>query len=130
MRPLLTLLFLANCISLAPAAEPNTLTPAEQAEGWRLLFDGRTTQGWRTFKKETFPARGWVVDEGWLRKVGKVRGGDIVSQEQFSDFELQWEWKISPRGNNGVKYFISEERGGATGGAGGRRTNTRRADPL
>lgn len=94
---------------------PNTLTPAEQAAGWRLLFDGKTTAGWRGFKRATFPSRGWEVQDGWLVKIGGVRGGDIISEDSFGSFELQWEWKISPRGNNGVKYFITEKRGGAVG---------------
>jgi hypothetical protein len=96
-------------------AEHNTLTPSQQAAGWRLLFDGRTTQGWRGYKKSTFPEQGWVVRDGWLVKEANVRGGDIISVDQFTDFELEWEWKISPRGNNGVKYFITEAGGGATG---------------
>lgn len=97
------------------AAEPNTLTAEEAGAGWRLLFDGRTTEGWRGFKKRGFPEKGWVVRDGWLVKQAGVRGGDIISLDQFAEFELEWEWKISPRGNSGIKYFIVESRSGATG---------------
>jgi hypothetical protein len=94
---------------------PNTLSPAEKAAGWRLLFDGHTTQGWRGFKQSTFPNQGWVIENGLLIKQPRVRGGDIVTTDTFLDFELTWEWRIRKGGNNGVKYFITEERGSAVG---------------
>jgi hypothetical protein len=97
------------------AQEPNQLTPAEQAAGWKLLFDGRTTQGWRSFRKDTFPQKGWVVEEGWLKCLFHGQGGDIITTEQFTDFELQWEWRIPAKANNGVKYFITEQRPEAIG---------------
>ena len=102
----------------AEAAEdtaPNTLTAAEQAAGWKLLFDGRTTEGWRNFKKPSFPSQGWTVENGLLVKQSRIRGGDIVTTETYMDFELTWEWRIGPGGNNGVKYFITEEHDGAIG---------------
>jgi hypothetical protein len=97
------------------AAEPNQLTPEETAAGWRLLFDGKTTQGWRSFRKDRFPSKGWVVEEGWLKCIAGGRGGDIVTVDQFTDFDLRWEWRLPPRANNGVKYFITEERSQAIG---------------
>lgn len=97
------------------AAEPNQLTDAEKQAGWKLLFDGRTTAGWRGYQKKDFPDRGWTVEEGCLKKVVKVRGGDIVTEQTFSDFELTWEWRIAPAGNNGVKYLVTEERPSAPG---------------
>jgi hypothetical protein len=93
----------------------NTLTASERAEGWRLLFDGQTTNGWRSFKKTTFPGQGWAIEEGCLKKIARVRGGDLISRDQFTDFDLKWEWKLPPRANNGLKYFITEERGAAVG---------------
>lgn len=110
--------FLLVSAALQPlvAATPNTLSPAEKAAGWRLLFDGKTTQGWRGFKKAAFPDQGWSVQDGWLVKLANVRGGDIISVDTFDNFEFSWDWKISPHGNNGVKYFITEKRaGGAVG---------------
>jgi hypothetical protein len=100
--------------SLASAAPANQLSDEEKAAGWKLLFDGQTTQGWRSFKKQSFPAKGWIVEDGWLRGLGKG-GGDIISDSEFTDFELQWEWKLAPEGNSGVKYFVLESRSSALG---------------
>ena len=97
--------------AVAANPEPNTLSAEEKAAGWRLLFDGKTTQGWRGFKKKDFPTTGWVVEDGWLKKAAKQRGGDIITVDKFSDFELHWEWRIPPKANNGIKYMIIEERG-------------------
>jgi hypothetical protein len=100
--------------SLLSAAPANQLTDAQKAAGWKLLFDGQTTQGWRSFKKQTFPAKGWVVEDGWLHCLGKG-GGDIITDTELNDFELQWEWKLAPEGNSGVKYFVLESRSSALG---------------
>jgi hypothetical protein len=97
------------------ADEPNQLSPAEKAAGWRLLFDGKTTHGWRTFKKDTFPTKGWVVEDGWLKCIAGARGGDIITSDEFTDFELEWEWRLPAKANNGVKYFITEQRQQAIG---------------
>jgi len=102
-------------LTLHAVAADNELTPAETAAGWRLLFDGKTTAGWRNFKKPTFPAKGWVVEDGWLKHVARAGGGDIITIDQFSEFELTWEWRIPARANSGLKYFILEERGTAIG---------------
>jgi sugar phosphate isomerase/epimerase len=99
------------------AAPQNTLTAAERAAGWRLLFDGKTTSGWRGFQKKTFPADGWVVEHGTLKGLGR-KGGDILSTATFTDFEFAWEWRLSFQGNSGVKYFVDEARGNATGAIG------------
>jgi hypothetical protein len=104
------------CLSVASvwAAAPNQITEEEKAAGWRLLFDGKTTEGWRSFKKESFPSKGWSVEEGWLHGLGKG-GGDIITDAEFDDFELQWEWKQAAKGNSGVKYFVTESRDSAIG---------------
>jgi hypothetical protein len=96
------------------AAPPNELTDAEKAEGWKLLFDGTTTKGWHTFHQETFPAKGWVAEDGWLHCQAD-KGGDIVSADLFDQFELQWEWKLVPGGNSGLKYFVLDNRPSALG---------------
>ena len=101
-------------VEAVAAPTPNPLTDGEKAAGWRLLFDGKTTEGWRTFKKPSFPAKGWVVEDGWLHCLGKG-GGDIISDAEFGDFELHWEWKVAPGGNSGVKYFVTETRNAALG---------------
>lgn len=106
-------LLLAGAAAMAAPAV-NQLTDEEKAAGWKLLFAGKTTDGWRTFKKQSFPAIGWAVEDGWLHCLGKG-GGDIISDAEFGDFELQWEWKMAPAGNSGVKYFVTETRNAALG---------------
>lgn len=101
----------------APAQAPNTLTADERAAGWTLLFDGKTTAGWRGFQKPAFPAGGWAVEDGALTCLG-AKGGDILTTATFTDFEFAWEWKLSPKANTGVKYFVDERRGNATGAIG------------
>lgn len=102
----------------AQVDQPNTLTAAERAAGWRLLFDGKTTGGWRGFRRPTFPARGWVVEDGTLKSLGQ-NGGDIITTSTYDDFEFSWEWKLSPQGNSGIKYFVDEQRGNEGGAIGG-----------
>src|SRR5688572_24659157 len=103
------------CWASGLGAAPNELTSAEKAESWKLLFDGKTTAGWRSFKKQTFPDKGWVVEDGTLKKVANVQGGDIITTNTFEQFDLRWEWKIPAKANNGIKYLITEERGGPIG---------------
>jgi len=84
----------------------NTLSAAEQSAGWRMLFDGKTTNGWRGYKEKTMPA-GWMVMDGTLMKDRGV--GDILTTDQFGDFELALDWKIGNAGNSGVFYRGTEE---------------------
>ena len=84
----------------------NTISTKEQAEGWRLLFDGRTTVGWRGFRQPTLPA-GWQAVDGELTRVGEA--GDIVTVDEFDDFELTLDWKLSPNGNSGLFYRVTED---------------------
>ena len=102
--------------SLALAAEttPNQLSPTEKTDGWKLLFDGQSPQGWHSFKKKSFPTNGWVVQDGWLQCLGKD-GGDLLSDGEYDQFDLQWDWKIEPAGNSGLKYFVLESRASALG---------------
>jgi len=109
-----SLVLILTTASSLPAAPANQLTPEEKAAGWKLLFDGKSTHGWRSFKKQTFPAKGWVVEDGWLHCLGQ-HGGDIITDAEFNDLELQWEWKLAPDGNSGVKYFVLESRPSALG---------------
>src|SRR5690348_16836178 len=74
----------------------NTLTDFEKSAGWRLLFDGKTTTGWRSYGKPTL-SDGWKVQDGALTRVGA--GGDIISNDQFGNFELTLDWKIEACGN-------------------------------
>jgi hypothetical protein len=91
----------------------NILTDQEAAAGWQLLFDGVSTKGWRGFKKDKFPATGWQVKEAMLMveysgKGEDGNGGDIITEEKFDNFELKLEWKISPGGNSGVMFRVTE----------------------
>ena len=106
---------LVTFTSLLAAATPyNQLTDEEKAAGWRLLFDGKTTKGWHGFKQESLPGKTWEVEGEWLHCHGKP-GDDILSEGEFEQFDLQWEWKMNPRGNSGVKYFVLETRNNIIG---------------
>lgn len=99
------ILIAAACLS-ALAAD-NTLTPAEKQAGFQLLFDGHTFNGWRDPAGETPPGDSWVIDDGCLKTTPKPRiTEDLITKESYGDFELTFEWRISPRGNTGVKYRI------------------------
>lgn len=85
-------------------AQPNTLTPAEKAAGWKLLFDGKSTAGWHGYKKKTAD---WKVVDGALAPDPKA-SGDLLTDGTYGSFELSFEWKISPKGNSGVMYHVIE----------------------
>jgi hypothetical protein len=95
--------------------DPNILAQKEKAEGWKLLFNGTSFDGWRGFRQTGIPAAGWKVENGLLKTIAGVKGADLITVEKFNDFELSWEWNISAAGNNGIKYFVTEERPGAPG---------------
>jgi len=90
---------------------PNTLTAREQADGWTLLWDGKTPTGWRGAKSESFPAGGWEIKDGVLSVVESggresASGGDIITVDRYRDFELTVEFRISEGANSGIKYFV------------------------
>jgi hypothetical protein len=84
---------------------PNHLSEAEQALGWKLLWDGATTRGWRSLSGSSFPTQGWEIKDGELTVLG-ASGGDIVTEESFGPFELQLEFFITEGANSGIKYFL------------------------
>jgi len=95
---------------LVYAEKPNTLSDKEKKAGWRLLFDGQTTAGWRGYRSKTMPPS-WKVENGSLLsrpKEGESRG-DIVTVDQYGDFELVLEWKMTKGNNSGVIYRATEE---------------------
>jgi hypothetical protein len=96
----------AGCATHAGPAPLNSLTADERAAGWRLLFDGRTTAGWRGWRMDSMPS-GWQAVDGALTRVGA--GGDIITREAFRNFELALEWKVAPGGNSGIFYRASED---------------------
>ena len=90
---------------------PNTLSQAERDAGWRLLFDGETTAGWRGYNADSFPAQGWEVRDGSLATVEGGGGGDIVTEGEFADFELSLEFKVSPGANSGIFFGAIDQPG-------------------
>lgn len=84
-------------------------------DGWQSLFDGRTLDGWRAYGGKGPIGEGWKVEDGVLKKLPGVKGGDIVSVKKYGDFELEWEWRVDKDGNNGVKYLVTESRPAAPG---------------
>ncbi len=82
---------------------------------WKSLFDGTSTAGWRGFGQPDLPKQGWNVENGCLHLKESSAGGDLITIEQFTDFELEWEWRILPKGNNGIKYLVTEARPNAPG---------------
>ena len=99
---------------------PNGLSVRERAAGWRLLFDGATLAGWRGLGYDSVPSAHWNVVQGTIHKIpsGKVptmpdgqpaAGGDLMTTSSFRDFEMEFDWKVAPGANSGVKYNVSEE---------------------
>ena len=107
--PILAALAAAAAACARPPATPATdgATPptAVSDTGWRALFDGRTTAGWRGYRMDSMPS-GWTVVDGALTRTGA--GGDIITRDQFGDFELELEWKVGPGGNSGIMYRVTE----------------------
>ncbi len=91
---------------------PNQLSSYEKHNGWRLLFDGHSSAGWIGAYKDSFPQKGWVVENGNLTVLASkdgeaANGGDIVTSEEFAAFDLSFEFRLSAGANSGVKYFVT-----------------------
>jgi hypothetical protein len=115
-------LWLKELPDVAGGQWPDTLTAGERAEGWRLLWDGHTTWGWRGAKSEEFPQEGWEIADGMLTVLesggGESRaGGDIITVDLYSDFELKLEFKMTSGANSGIKYFVDPELNKGEGSA-------------
>ena len=111
------LLLQLNNVLLAQQKDvaPNTLSKKEIKEGWQLLFDGKTTNGWRKFNSKTIGSA-WRVGDGCLyldptfKDDWQIKnGGDIVTDQSFGDFDLKLEWKIEQNGNSGIMFFVVED---------------------
>ena len=110
---LIATFFIVSCTSptskVSESAGINKLSESEISEGWELLFDGETLNGWRSFLSDTI--HGWVAEDGYLTALGKGGGlsRDIITKRQFADFELYLEWKIAHGGNSGIMFRVLEE---------------------
>ena len=104
---MITTVLLLSLLQSSPAAE------------WRLLFDGRTLAGWRGLGSDTVPTAHWAVVDGAIKKIASgsvprladgrpLAGGDLMTVDSFADFELSFEWRVTPGANSGVKYNVSE----------------------
>jgi hypothetical protein len=99
---------------LTPIVTLNQLTPGEKDSGWKMLWDGETTQGWRGAKLDHFPKQGWKIENGELSVLASggaesEAGGDIVTDKRYSDFELKLEFKITEGANSGIKYYVNTD---------------------
>lgn len=100
----------------------NQLTEREISEGWLLLWDGKTTNGWRSAKAESFPEKGWKIEDCILKVVKSgggesAFGGDIITQKKYKNFILEVDFKITPGANSGIKYFVDPELNKGEGSA-------------
>lgn len=100
----------------------NQLTAREKSEGWQLLWDGKTTQGWRGAKLEHFPEKGWKIADGMLTVLQgtggeAVQGGDILTIAKYKNFELEVDFKLTKGANSGIKYFVDPELNKGEGSA-------------
>lgn len=100
----------------------NTISEREAKEGWKLLFDGKTTNGWRGAKLDKFPAKGWVVENGILKVLAgnggeSTNGGDIVTTRTYRNFILKVDFKITKGANSGIKYFVDPSMNKGAGSA-------------
>ncbi len=99
---------------LKPVVTKNNLTIDEAKNGWKLLWDGTTTNGWRGANLDGFPEKGWKIENGELTVLSSGGneaggGGDIVTRELFGDFELSVDFKLTPGANSGIKYYVDTE---------------------
>ena len=101
----------AASLTCVAQSVPNTLSSQEKAEGWRLLFDGHSTTGWRSTHGPAFPSSGWEVKDGMIsvtEQGGEEGGnaGDIITTRKYANFELTVDFRITPGANSGIKYFV------------------------
>jgi hypothetical protein len=111
MKKMLVFAILVLCGVLGFAQSPNTLTKKEQQAGWKLLFDGKTTQGWHTYLRDTVGSK-WQVKNGAIifdPTQPESGGGDLVTNMVYENYELDLEWKISKGGNSGIIFDVQED---------------------
>lgn len=101
---------------------PNTLTDYEKRKGWRMLWDGKTSEGWRSAKSDNFPETGWQIKDGVLTVLESgggeaAHGGDIITRDTYGQFELIVEFNMTEGANSGIKYFVDPELNKGSGSA-------------
>lgn len=121
-RIILLFTAVALCTTLAAQTPDNTLSRKEQRQGWQLLWDGTSTEGWRGAKLDSFPAHGWTIEDGVL-KVNKAdggestNGGDIVTVAKYRNFILSVDFLFTEGANSGIKYFVNTDLNQGLGSA-------------
>lgn len=112
-------ILLISCTLVLFGQTVNKLTPSETKEGWILLFDGTTTTHWTSADGSAFPKEGWEIENSVLTvkpSPGGHGGGDIITVDEYSDFEFSVDFKTTPNANSGIKYFYTNyEKGGRLG---------------
>ena len=110
MKKILLLSATFSLICLALSAQDNRVIKKERREGWELLFDGHSTKGWHSWKKQEV-SKGWGVKDNALHldPAIKVDRGDLVTDANFDNFELRFSWKIAPKGNSGIIFMVQEK---------------------
>ena len=111
-----------QALSVETSSEANQLTKAEKKQGWVLLWDGQTTEGWRGAKRSDFPEKGWVIEDGLLKVMPSdggesTNGGDIVTTRTYGNFILKVDFKITEGANSGIKYFVDPDLNKGEGSA-------------
>ncbi len=101
-------------MAIEPISTKNALTTSEKKDGWKLLWDGKTTKGWRGARLDEFPKQGWEIKDGVLTVLASggaesAAGGDIVTEAVFGDFELSVDFKITEGANSGIKYYVDTD---------------------
>ncbi|SDS64376.1 DUF1080 domain-containing protein [Gramella sp. MAR_2010_147] len=104
----------SKSMDLQPVNTKNNLTKNERENGWKLLWDGKTTSGWKGARLDSFPEKGWVIEDGLLTVLStggeeSAAGGDIVTENLYGDFELKVDFKITKGANSGVKYYVDTD---------------------
>jgi hypothetical protein len=114
MKPILflALVVLSSSCSETKKATDNNMAQSETGQGYKSLFDGKTMTGWRTYQNK--PADSWMVKDGTLYCKGSTtdksdRRADLITTEEFENFDLSLDWKISPKGNSGIMYMVTEQ---------------------
>ncbi|MGH2645683.1 MAG: 3-keto-disaccharide hydrolase, partial [Chitinophagaceae bacterium] len=96
--------------NLLNAQSANTLTPQEKADGWQLLFNGKNLDGWHSYLKDK-PTKNWKAEDGAIVVTDKHNGeqADLVTDQEFENFDLKFEWKMEPCSNSGVMFYVHED---------------------